>query len=310
MAALFDSCQHRVTGYSSLTVGKATDADILWHAEPHVFGGIQDADGSIVVDGKEAIGRRVFLQHVWRDSLCVGTVVTDVCQLRVILQPVFAEGILIAVETVLRNLQIHLRAIKGNTRTTGLYQIADRVEGSHIVVDNHTTGIHARTYSIIEHEWQTIVEQHLEMLIAMGVLRLRNNDATHLILIERATDIHLPFITLTTMSHQDAIAATGCFFLNACQYRREIEMGKLRDDNAYHLHWLLTRETQQARNDIRCEIMLTGILLNQRTALLRDARRVLQGTRYRGHRDSQLAGYILHCQRCCFFHIELVVYAK
>jgi hypothetical protein len=61
MATLFDGCQHRVTGYSTLTVGKATNADILRYAEAHVLGSIQNADSRIVVDGKESIGGRIFL---------------------------------------------------------------------------------------------------------------------------------------------------------------------------------------------------------------------------------------------------------
>ena len=39
-ATLFNSCEHGVTGYGTLAVGKSTDADVLRYAEPHVLSSI------------------------------------------------------------------------------------------------------------------------------------------------------------------------------------------------------------------------------------------------------------------------------
>ena len=60
-ATLFDGGQHGVTGYGTLAIGEATDADVLRYLETHALGGIENADGSVVVDGKEGIRSVVHL---------------------------------------------------------------------------------------------------------------------------------------------------------------------------------------------------------------------------------------------------------
>ena len=53
--SLFHSGKHRITRLGTVTIGKATDADIIRHTESHTLGGIEDADCRIIVDGKESI---------------------------------------------------------------------------------------------------------------------------------------------------------------------------------------------------------------------------------------------------------------
>jgi len=107
MAALLNSCQHGVAGYGALAISETADSDILWHSESHVLGGIENANGRVIIDGKEAVGRSISLQYMRRDSLCIGTVIADICQFWIILQIMLAQGILVAIEAVLRYLHRH-----------------------------------------------------------------------------------------------------------------------------------------------------------------------------------------------------------
>ena len=91
-------------------------------------------------------------QHPGRHQFGVGAVVADTDDLLVDGHPVLQQRILVAVETVLRDLQLHRCPKEGDALTARLYQMAHGVIGPHIVVDYHTAGIHARTYSIVEDE--------------------------------------------------------------------------------------------------------------------------------------------------------------
>ena len=153
----------------------------------------------------------------------------------------FQEGILVAIETVLRNLQSRSRAIEGNALATRLNEMSHRIEGAHIVVHHYPTRIHARTYSIIEDQGDTRLHQTLEMVVTMGILRLRDDNATNLVLVKRLTNAHLTFIALATLCHDDKIASSGSFLLNASQHRREIKMSEFWDDDTYQLNRLHLR---------------------------------------------------------------------
>ena len=125
------------------------------------------------------------------------------------------QGILVSVETVLRDLQVHRRSIEGNARATRLDEIRNSIKGATIVVDHYPTRIHPRTYSIIKHQRQSGIHQTLKMVVLMRILGLRHDDATHLVLEERLTDAHLTLILLIALSHHDAIATGQRLLLDA-----------------------------------------------------------------------------------------------
>ena len=130
----------------------------------------------------------------------------------------FQQCILIAIKAVLRYLQRHRRPEEGNAVAPRFYQVRHAGIGPHIVVDYHAARVHARTYSIIEHQWHAGIHQLLEMLIVLRILGLRHNDATYLFLVEPLTDIHLALVLLLTRCYEYAIATFGSLFLNTSQH--------------------------------------------------------------------------------------------
>ena len=80
MSALFYGGEHGVAGDGPLSVSKSTDADVGGNLISKPFHGIHDADGSIVVYGKESIRMVAFLHYLRSDYLSIGTVVAESCQ--------------------------------------------------------------------------------------------------------------------------------------------------------------------------------------------------------------------------------------
>ena len=297
MATLLDGGQHGVAGHGTLTVGEATDADILRHTEPSTLHGIEDADGRIVVDSKETIRPMLQSQDLRRQCLGIGTIVADTDNLVIHLQTVFQQGVLIAVETVFRDLELHGRAIESDALTTRFDQITDSVIGPHVVVDHYTAGVHTCTDAIVEHQRDASIDELLIVLVVTRVLGLRHDDTTDLVTEEVLADMHLVLVLLATEGHHDTIATSRSRLLDARQDRHKIIMGELWHDDADDAQGHHTAVAQGLANGIGKEVVLTGKLLDGPTTFLADAWRVFQGTRYRGHRDSKLAGYILHRQR-------------
>ena len=295
-ASLFHRGQHGVARGGTHTIRKATDTDILGHTQSHALHGIEDAYRRIVVHSEEGIGIDVTIKHRWRQHLGIRTVITDTCQLLVERQTMLQQGILIAIKTVLGNLKVQLRSEIGNAPATGVNEVCYGVEGAHIVVYHHPTGIHARTYSIIEHQRHACIYQALEMLIALGVLGLRDDDPTDLVLEERLTEAHLVFIALTTLGHHDTIAMGLSLFLNTFENRHEIIVHQLGHNHTDKLLGLHLGVAQRLCQHIGREVMVAGILLNLLSQFLGNARRVLQCPRHGSHRDTHLGCNILHCQ--------------
>ena len=237
-APLLDGGEHGVAGDGTLAVGEAADADVLRHSQAHSFHGVEDADGCVVVDGEERVRIVVAVEHIRCDELGILTVVTIACELLVEGQAMFQQGILIAVETVFRDFQVHLRAIVGNASAARLDEIADGVEGSHIVVDDDAAGIDACANAVVEHERHTSIDESLEVLVALCVLSLRNDDATHLVLVERLAEAHLTLILLAALCHHDTVAVLLGLFLDALQDGAEIVVHQLWYDDANDLHRL------------------------------------------------------------------------
>ena len=172
MATLLDGRQHRVTGHGTLTVGEAADADILRHPEANPLSRIEDADGRIIVDGKEPVRPVLQSQNLRSQCLGIGTVVTDTDNLLIHFQTMFQQRILITIKTVFRYLELHRTTIVGDTLTARLYQMGHGIIGSHVIIDHHTTGVDTRTDTVVEHDGDAGINQFLIVLIVLGILRL------------------------------------------------------------------------------------------------------------------------------------------
>ena len=124
---------------------------------------------------------------------------------------------------------------------TRLYEMCHRIEGTHIVIDHYPTGIDTRTDAVVEHQRNTGIHQTLEMIVFLGVLRLRDNNTAYLVLEKRLTNSHLSLIVLTTLCHHDTIATGRGFLLNTSQHGGEIKMSEFRDDDTYYFYGLHLR---------------------------------------------------------------------
>ena len=302
MPPLLDGGQHGVAGYGTLSVGEATDGNIFRHTVARMLHGVEDTDCRIVVDGKESVRRIVDSHDRGCDMLGIVTVVAHDNHILIDRHPMFQQGILITVVTVLGDLKLHRTAIEGDTLATRLDEIGYGIIGTHIVIDHHTAGIHTCTDAIIEYQRDTCVDQFLVMGIVLGVLGLRHDDAAHLRAEEVLADAHLALVLLATQCHHDTEAPGFRRLLDTCQDRGEVIMGELRHDDADDTLRHHPTVAQRLTNGIGIEIVVAGILLDRLAALLADTGGVFQGTRHRRHRDPELPGDILHCHWCLIFH--------
>ena len=285
-ATLLHRRQHRVARRGSLSVGKTTDTDILRHPHAHILHRVENTDSRIVIDGKECIRIRLVLKQRHRHLLGCRTVVALAGQTLVKRQTMLQQRILITIEAVLGYLQIHRTAKECDITATSVYQIGHGIISPQVVVNHHTTGIHASTDTIIEHQGYTRVYQALEMLVLLRILGLRYNDAAHLTLIERPAQLHLTLIALATLSHHDMVTMSRSLLLNTFQYRVKVVMYQLGHDDTNHLLRLNPAVAQRLGQHVRCKIMLTCISLDHLATLLGDTGRIFQGTRHSSDRDS------------------------
>ena len=272
LATLFDGGEHRVAGHSPLTVGEATDTDVLWHAEAHTLHGVKNTDGRIVVDSEEGVGIVVAIEEVWRYQFGVLTVVADAYQALVVCQATLQQGILVAVETVLRDFELHGRAIERDTAASGVHEVGHGIESPHIVVDNHAAGVHARTDTVVEHDRDARVYQPLEVLVALCILSLRHDDTTHFLPEKHLADAGLALILFSTQCHHDVITASHGRLFDTCQDAGEIVVCKLWHDDTDNLRRHYPGVAQRLAHHIRIKIMFARVCLNHTTPLLTDAR--------------------------------------
>ena len=148
------------------------------------------------------------------------------------------QRIMITVISVLGDFQIHRRAVEGYLLAARINHVGNGSKGTHIVIYHHSRAVHARTYSIIEDERHPILQQFFEMVILLGILRLRNDDATNLVLIEVFTDGHLLIVTLVTLRHHHTVTSGSSLFLYTRKHRHEVIVYHLRYNNSNHLHRL------------------------------------------------------------------------
>ena len=213
-ATLLDGGEHWVASHSSLTIRKSAYRDVLRHPIAHAFRGIEDADGRVVVDGKERIGYLLLREYLRRNGLSISAVVADVHPFITRMQPLPQQCVAIAVVAVLRNLERHRCSIVGNTPTTRVDEMRYGIEGSHVVVYDHARGVHSCANAVVEHQRHTHVNELLEVVVLLRVLGLRDDDATHLMFIERLTDSHFTIILLVALRNHDAIAARRGLLFN------------------------------------------------------------------------------------------------
>ena len=157
---------------------------------------------------------------------------------------------MITIVSVFGDFQVHRRTIESYLLTTRINEMRHCRIGTHIVIDHHTRAVDSRTDSIVEDQWHTIVHQHLEMVVSLGVLGLRHDDATHLILIEVITDGYFLIISLIALRHHHTIATSTCLFLDARKHRHKVIMDELWHDDSYHLHRLNLAMAQGLPDDV------------------------------------------------------------
>ena len=172
MAALLYRCQHRVAGHRALAVGKSTDGDVLGHPEAGMLRRIEDADSRIIVDGKETVGAVFHRQDGGCHIFSIGTIVADADNRLVNWQSVLQQGILIAIEAVLGDFELHGRTVEGDALATRINQVRHGIEGTHIIIDHHATGIHTSTDAVVEHQGDACVDQFLKVVVILRILRL------------------------------------------------------------------------------------------------------------------------------------------
>ena len=84
-------------------------------------------------------------------------------------------------------------------------------------------------------------------------------------------------------------------------------MRELRHNDPYDALGHHPTMSKSLTDGIGKEVMLTGILLDSLSTLLADTRRILQGTRHRRYRNSELPSDILHCHWCFLVHQLLTI---
>ena len=83
--------------------------------------------------------------------------------------------------------------------------MCNSIECTHIVIYDDTAAIYPSTYTVEEHQWHTTIYKPLEMVITSGVLCLRHDYPTNLVLKERLAYFHLTVILFITLRHHDKI---------------------------------------------------------------------------------------------------------
>ena len=89
------------------------------------------------------------------------------------------------------------------------------IKGSHIVVNHHTRSIDTCTNAVVENQWYSEVDELLEVVIFLRVFCLRNDDATHFVLVERFADAHLAVVLFITLCYHDGVTVGRGFLFDA-----------------------------------------------------------------------------------------------
>ena len=91
------------------------------------------------------------------------------------------QGIAVAVKAVFGNHHAHGCAVEGDSPATGLDEVRNGIHGAHVVIDDHAAGVECGTDAVIEHQGHSCGFQVLEMVVALGIFGLGDDDAAHLV---------------------------------------------------------------------------------------------------------------------------------
>ena len=159
LSSLLHGSEHRFASYGTFAIGETADGNILRHTVAHALNGIQNADGSIIVHGKESIWHLILLHQLWRYHFGISPVVADAEKAIVGLKTSFQQSILVSIISIFRYLHAHRRTIERYLSATGIDEMVYCRESSHIVVYHHTACINARRYAVVEHQWYAVVQE-------------------------------------------------------------------------------------------------------------------------------------------------------
>ena len=301
LAALLHGGEHGVAGDGPLAVGESADTHVVGHTVAHALHCLQDSDGRVVVDGEEAVGTRFHVHDGWRYHLGVVAVVADAHVLLAHLQSVFYQCVVVAVEAVFGNLHRHGRVVAHDVAASRLDEMLHGRESAHVVVNNHARRVHTCANAVVEHEGYTGLHEFLEVVVLLRVLGLRHDYAAYLIFIESFADFLFALVALVALSHDDEVSPRVGLLLDTTENRGEVEVGELGQDDTDELGRFYAGVAQLLADNIRKEVVLTGLGLYLLTAFLADARIVAQSTRDGGDRYSEVLGYVAHGDVLCWF---------
>ena len=176
------------------------------------------------------------------------------------------------------NLQVHRRTIVGNATTARLDQMANGSKRPHVVVYHHARRVHARTYTVVEDHGDAMVHEFREVVIALRVLGLGDDDAAGAVLIEGLADLYLAVVALVARGDQDAVAPFPGRLLDTRENGGEIVVDKLGDDDSDELRRLRAALAQRLCQRIGREMMFARKPLDGLSLFRTDARIILQRT--------------------------------
>ena len=78
--------------------------------------------------------------------------------------------------------------------------------GGLIVIDNNTAGVEGRADAVVEYQRNASLDKLDEMVILLGVFGLRDDDAAHLVFLERLANLHFALIALAASAAAVAMA--------------------------------------------------------------------------------------------------------
>ena len=108
------------------------------------------------------------------------------------------------------------------------------------------------------------------MVIPCGIFRLRHDDTAHPVTVKLFADTLFLLVFLVALGNQRQVAPGRSLLFDPTKNGIEVMVDQLWDDHANHIHWLDTGMPQLFSQDIRKEVMLTGIRLYLLPSLLVD----------------------------------------
>lgn len=172
VSPLFHGGELRVTASCTYAVCKSANGHVFGNTESLSLAGIEYSQCRVIVDGEETVGAVLQCQQFGGETLCLFPVVTLPDNLRINGQFVFQQGILVSVETVLGDLQVHGRTEEADAAASRLDQVLGGSKGSGIVIHHHSAGAYLRADAVEEYEGDAVFQHFMEMFVLGGVFGL------------------------------------------------------------------------------------------------------------------------------------------